>query len=122
MADLRVLVLDDEPGLAKITARVLEKRGFQAEPRDDPEACLELLRENPKAFDVFIVDFLMPSMNGSEFIESARQCGVEAGFILLTGVLDDSVRIVEESELVQIATKPIGIDKLEVLIRKCYAS
>ena len=67
-ARARVLVVDDEQALARITAESLAAMGFEALAETDPRAALERFRADPDAFDVALVDLVMPALPGPELM------------------------------------------------------
>ena len=66
----RILLVDDEPAVARSTQLVLERIGYTVEVFLQPVAALQHFTASPQAFDLVIVDFQMPVMNG---LELARQ-------------------------------------------------
>ncbi|BET66178.1 hypothetical protein ASA1KI_10960 [Opitutales bacterium ASA1] len=67
----RVLVVDDEPSIAAICARLLGRLGFQAEAVTDPLVARERLLANPQSFDLVLTDYAMPRLNGVELARTA---------------------------------------------------
>jgi signal transduction histidine kinase len=67
----RVLVVDDEPGVRSILVDALESWGFDVASADGGEAGLELLRQ--QQFDLAIVDFRMPGLDGQALYELAQR-------------------------------------------------
>ena len=60
----KVLVVDDEPKILRITKLSLEKAGYEVVTAGDGEEALGKLREEP--FDVLVTDVNMPRMSGAE--------------------------------------------------------
>jgi CheY-like chemotaxis protein len=85
MADtLRVLYVDDEPGLLEIAKLFLEKGGsFAVDTLTSASAALEQLdREH---YDAIISDYQMPEMDGIQFLAEVRTRLGPIPFILFTG-------------------------------------
>jgi PAS domain S-box-containing protein len=81
---LRVLYVDDEPGLLEIGRLFLERDGnFILDTIESAPAALALLRSTP--FDAIIADYHMPVMDGIEFLKAVRASGNNIPFILFTG-------------------------------------
>ena len=83
---IRVLHVDDEKKLLKITELFLHNKGynnFKITPVLSAEQALEILEE--ENFDVVVADYAMPGMNGLEFLEVLRKKGNDIPFIILTG-------------------------------------
>ncbi len=113
---VRILIVDDEPGLATLTQKALSIRGHQTESRTDASEALTLLQESPDAYDFVIVDYWMPKMNGLEFIGEARRIGVRAKFILLSGFLDSNLKDSADAIGAMTAAKPLSASAIESLI------
>lgn len=83
--DIRVLHVDDDPGICDVTALQLESLNhqFSVSTLTDPEAVLARLADEP--VDCLVSDFDMPGMNGLELLEAVRADHPDLPFILLTG-------------------------------------
>lgn len=94
-ADIRVLVVDDDPLFRESLGQNLIDSGFEVVDFDNGPAALEFFQEGTYA-DLMLLDWKMPSMNGIEVLRRMRQTGVEIPVIFLT-VLSD--QIYEEAAL-----------------------
>lgn len=70
IAGRRVLVVDDEPDIARLIAARLADFGVRTEIADRGERALELLRT--ERFDAVTLDILMPGMSGFEVMRALR--------------------------------------------------
>ncbi len=114
----RILLVDDEPAITKMGARMLEKLGYRVTAKNSPKEALDLFRSHPDQFDLIITDYTMPQMVGTEL---ARRCMmVRAGIpiIILTGH-DDRLRrdVSEEPGAKAAAMKPLDRRQLARLVR-----
>jgi PAS domain S-box-containing protein len=84
-ATIRVLHVDDEPGVAETTAHFLEREDdrLDVEPATSVDEGLDRLAET--AFDCIVSDYDMPGRNGIEFLDTIRAEAPELPFILFTG-------------------------------------
>ena len=80
----RVLVIDDEPVLANIIARML-RHEYQVEVVIDARVALERLLQEPH--DVVLCDLMMPAMTGMDLYEEVTRHRPELGdrFVFMTG-------------------------------------
>ena len=79
-----VLYVDDESGLLEIGKLFLEDDGqFIVDTVTSAPAALALL--DTKTYDAVISDYLMPGMDGIEFLKKVRSLGNTIPFILFTG-------------------------------------
>jgi two-component system response regulator (stage 0 sporulation protein F) len=83
IARKRVLVVDDAGEVVALCVNLLQSLGYGARGATRGDAALDLLRR--ESFDLVIVDYRMPGMNGFELLEQARVVRPEALFLLLTG-------------------------------------
>jgi len=79
MPNVRVLVVDDDRSCSTVVSRVLAARGYHVDVADSGVSALELIRQHP--YDLAVVDYQMPGMNGVELFRLARHeqpglCGV----------------------------------------------
>ncbi len=75
MAQRRALVVDDEPEIVDLLRDILEGRGFEVDSAPDARTALELIREN--IYDVAVLDFNLPDMNGIMLHRQIRQMDAE---------------------------------------------
>jgi signal transduction histidine kinase/ActR/RegA family two-component response regulator len=68
----RVLVVDDDPGVRQLLARILSTRGYMVLEAQDGAAALALLDALPEPVDLLITDVVMPVMNGVKLVEEAH--------------------------------------------------
>ncbi|APR80651.1 DNA-binding response regulator [Minicystis rosea] len=68
----RVLVIDDDEGFREALGIALTLEGYTVESAANGREALDLLRRASHPPHVFIVDLMMPVMNGWEFIEAVR--------------------------------------------------
>jgi CheY-like chemotaxis protein len=62
-----ILVVEDEPAVRELVARILASEGYEVMSAEDGHAALKLLERHPPArLDLVLTDVLMPSMNGRQ--------------------------------------------------------
>jgi len=67
---LRVLAVDDNAAAREILVDILESFDFEAESVSSGKLALELLESSVKPFDLILMDWMMPKMDG---VETTRQ-------------------------------------------------
>jgi PAS domain S-box-containing protein len=80
-----LLVVDDEPALRDIAARILERAGYQALKADSGEQALELLRQAPQAVDLVVLDLGLPGMGGPAALERLLEERGDLKVLVATG-------------------------------------
>jgi PAS domain S-box-containing protein len=79
----RVLVVDDEPSIRQLSARMLERLGYAAEEAGEASEALERIQAcNP---DVVLVDVMMPGMSGRELRDRVVETRPDLPVILMSG-------------------------------------
>jgi signal transduction histidine kinase len=68
-----ILVAEDDTGVMEITAQVLEEHGYAVVRAIDGEEAVRVFRTNPMAFDLALLDVVMPRRNGREVAEELRR-------------------------------------------------
>ena len=68
----RVLLVDDEETVRRVTGRLLEKLGYSVRTATDGVEALEIL-EAGEVFDLVLTDVVMPRMTGIEMAERIRE-------------------------------------------------
>jgi DNA-binding response OmpR family regulator len=81
----RLLVVDDEPRAAELTAEVLRRAGYAVEIAGSGTEALESVRSNSP--DLMLLDYEMPDMEAPEVLDSLRSGADRIAFpvIILTG-------------------------------------
>lgn len=102
-ASLRLLVVDDDPLVRLAVVRPLEEAGHIVDAVSDGATALAAIRE--REFDLVLVDFAMPGMDGAELIRRARAVRPEQSFLMVTGYAD-SEAVAEAAPDVPIVKKP----------------
>ena len=67
----RVLVVDDEEGVAQLIGDILQDAGYEIEIANSPFQALDLL--DGQTFDALISDMRMPGLDGPEFFDALAQ-------------------------------------------------
>ncbi len=83
----RILVVDDEPGLAKTTMQMLERLGYLVEFRTNGVDALEAVRAraHENRFDLVITDMTMPHLTGADLARELFKLDPQLAVVLCTG-------------------------------------
>ncbi len=78
-----ILVAEDEPGIRRITERILTRAGFDALVAASGPEALEMARDHNGSVDVLLTDVVMPKMSGVQLAELLKReyPGVETVFM-----------------------------------------
>ncbi|MCG8634042.1 MAG: response regulator [Desulfobacterales bacterium] len=83
-----VLIVDDEEQVGRAVGRLMKQVGVKYVYMDSGEAGLERIKTAGTPFSLVISDQRMPGMNGSEFLEKAKEAAPDTIRFLLTGYAD----------------------------------
>lgn len=86
-----VLVVDDDPFTAELTAMLVETAGFAATTAEGGIDALEQIESNP-AIAAVVSDMNMPILSGTELFDELRARGFTRPFLLITGSEGDSLK------------------------------
>jgi len=87
----RILLVEDEPGLVLTLRDRLTKEGYSVETSGDGESGLE--RAAGEAFDLLVLDVMLPRLNGFDVLRELRKRHIETPVIMVTakGQVSDKV-------------------------------
>src|SRR5918996_6000435 len=78
----RILLVEDEPGLVLTLRDRLTKEGYVVETAADGQSGLE--RAAGEAFDLVLLDVMLPRLGGFDVLKELRKRNVETPVIMLT--------------------------------------
>jgi PAS domain S-box-containing protein len=81
----RILFIDDEPAIANLGRKSLERFGYEVTIRQSSLEALELFKYDPKRFDLVVTDMTMPHMTGDELAKEILSIRKDIPIILCTG-------------------------------------
>lgn len=89
---MRVLVIEDEPGMAQVIRWGLEDARFEVDVASDGVEGLEMATRN--AYAVILLDLMLPRMSGWDVCEALRSRRNRVPILMLTarGAIEDRVR------------------------------
>jgi two-component system, NtrC family, response regulator AtoC len=112
-----VLLVEDEPILAKNIGAYLGRYDYEVRIANTAEACLsELDAFKP---DIIVLDFNLPGMNGLEALAKIRAIDSQIKVIMMTGhgSIDLAVKAMKAGAY-HFVTKPIAVGKLRLMLEK----
>lgn len=106
------LVIEDDPNIQMIHSTFLKNKNIDAVVCGNGKKALEIYRA--QAFDLVIVDYLLPGMDGLKFVEHARQ-HAKVPMIVCSALLKDPniVQRLRGLGVTTILNKPFRLPELE---------
>ncbi len=86
-----ILVVEDDPGQARLVAKALARAGLQAAHVADAAACLERVRQRPPSF--LLLDRGLPDCDGLEVLRTVHAEFPQVCVIMLTSADDAAVAV-----------------------------
>lgn len=115
MAPANVLVVDDEPAIRALVAKIIERAGLNVDTASDGAEAIAKLDQNDYA--VVVVDLMMPRVDGFGVIEHVRRReGRKPAVIVATAVDPVLLRKLDASTVHSIVRKPFEIDMIGDLV------
>ncbi len=113
-----VLVVEDDPGVLKLSVDALEKFGYRVFSASGAAQALQLMREEGP-FDVLLSDIIMPDMNGRQLFEQLKQLQPDLKVVFMSGypqdVLSEQGLVYKEYRLLH---KPFRFKELDHALRQ----
>jgi DNA-binding NtrC family response regulator len=112
-----ILVIDDDEAVLESCETILEDAGYDVAVASTPENGLELLSQ--KAFDLALIDFKLPGMNGLEVLERAAKLDPDIVLIIFTayGTIESAVEAVKKGAF-NYVTKPFTGSQLVAVVSR----
>ena len=116
MVKLRVLVVEDEPVMAKLVARALSEDGHDVRVTHDGRQGLESALVEPT--DVVVLDLMLPGLDGIGICRELRRLASPASILMLTArdAVPDRVRGLDAGAD-DYLVKPFALDELLARVR-----
>lgn len=78
----RILCVDDEPVGLTVRKLLLERGGYKVETASNGASAIDIFKVQP--FDLVLLDYYMPAMNGAEVARVMRQIRPKARIVMLS--------------------------------------
>ena len=111
----RILVVDDSNTIRRVVCGILERHGFEPSPAADGQLAVEALTSAETPFDLVLLDFVMPKMNGFQFCRAIRARDEWKRLpVLLMSAKTDRIReqFVQQTGAIDAITKPFDAQAL----------
>ena len=106
------LIIDDEPAIREVTARMLKVLGINATQADGGKNALSILEK--ESFGVVLLDLNMPGTGGVETLARIREIRPDIHVIMMTGGSSEETRSALGANLVQgYLMKPFRLSHLK---------
>jgi OmpR-family two-component system manganese-sensing response regulator len=116
MSTPRILIVDDDYLLCSVVEKLLAKAGYQVHTATDTGVAMDLISQNH--YDLLVLDYMMPGMNGVEIFRQARELQPEvAGVFLTAHTTLDTVFPAIDAGVERVLAKPVDASELLPVVR-----
>ncbi len=116
--DERVLVVDDEPAVRKLLARILRSRGYDVFETEDAASALALLNSANRQMDLVVTDLVMPKMSGARLAEEIQTRWPGVKLLFVSGFPSgDAPQVDALVAKVPVLNKPFTSQQIEKTVR-----
>lgn len=113
-----ILLVDDEPMIADMAARMLEQLGYRVAAKTSPLDALDLFRSAPREFDLILTDYTMPGLTGLELAGEILRIRPDIPVILCTGFNENVTKETAKAMGIrELTLKPLERKELARLVR-----
>jgi two-component system nitrogen regulation response regulator NtrX len=111
-----ILIIDDEPGIRRTLASILEDESYQVFTAEDALIGMEILKK--ERINLIFLDVLLPNLGGIEALERIRKEWPDAEVVVISGHanVDMAVRAVKLGAF-DFLEKPLSLDKVLTVCR-----
>ena len=111
----RILVVEDEPGIALALEDDLTMEGYRVSVAGDGVTASRMAREGE--FDLIVLDVMLPGKDGFEVCREVRRAGVKTPIMMLTARAQEAEKVMAlELGADDYVTKPFGVRELRARV------
>ena len=117
MAEHSILIVDDNEDIRANIKDILDDMGYEVDTAEDGPSALERVRE--RSYDVALVDFKMPGMDGAELYREIRRIRPEIVAIMITAYAgSNGAQLALDAGTWKVLRKPVDFAELLGMIDK----
>ncbi len=114
----QVLIVDDDPAITDLFARVLQSDGYQVTKAITGQGAIQKVRE--QSFGLIYLDLILPDLSGPETLKAIRQIDDTPRVVVITGNQDsDLLQEILELGPFTVLLKPFGVSEIVETARLC---
>ena len=120
----KILIVDDAGMNRKMLIKILKGKVDILDEAEDGLIAIERVRQsnlNNQPYDIILMDYVMPNMNGPEATRKIRELGFTGLILGVTGnVLDVDVNIFKSHGADEVLPKPVDENTIEQILKSIF--
>lgn len=113
---MNILLAEDEEQLSRVLKMAMERAGYHVDQAPDGQVAVDLAKEN--AYDVIIMDIMMPVKDGLQALREIRSTGNRSYVMMLTAMSETDDKVVGlDAGADDYITKPFSLKELLARLR-----
>ena len=114
-----ILVVEDNPAVAKLVVTVLEGGGFQVVLASDGQEALEQWRSRNGSFELVLTDIVMPNLSGPALIDTLHREDHKPKVLFMSGYTDRALSRLSPLDMeIDLLEKPFTPSELLARVRR----
>lgn len=122
----RILVVEDQPGVARSTMSILKQLGYESHLARSGEEAISIYRErlhSLEPIDVVLLDMTLPGgLSGLDVAHELRRIDAEPLIIATSGYFEEGFEFPGEGEFAAILPKPYGVESLSEALEQAVSA
>lgn len=115
--NIKILIVDDQPGMLETFTDILAEKGFQADIAEDGFQAIEKVKQTK--YSIIFMDIRMPGINGVQTYREIKKVDTEAAVIMMTAyAVEDLVREAIIEGAYTVIYKPFDIERIVSTIER----
>lgn len=113
-----ILLVEDEPAVLRVTARLLTQLGYRVLSAGHAHDALVVARTHEAAIHLLLTDVLMPDMNGVELARAVQALLPDIRVLFMSGYTADTLRDAKpDGRATLLVQKPFGREAMSRAVR-----
>ena len=114
-----VLIIDDEPDVRSVTARMLQREGFSVLTAADGQLGLKLFRQHAHAIRCVWLDYTMPGLSGEQTLRAIHALRPDVPVVLMSGYTQQQAsHHCSDLSLAGFLQKPFSISDVQAMVQR----
>src|SRR5690625_536484 len=115
-----ILIVDDQPGIRLLLTDVVESEGYRVITAETGKEALDKIYKH--AFDLLILDYKLPVVNGIEVLTSLERENMMIPAILMSGMAEEMKHGAQAlRSLMEVLAKPFDIKMVTEMVKSIWA-